>query len=1300
MQKGVLQDIEYFSERVDELTSKRVDTMKKDNADISLMKMYPLMSSQMGVYLSWLSHKERTDYNLPSAIWFSKEIVADRLAEAMRIIISQRKELHIRLVKGSDGEVCQWADTEMDIDVVRREMDEASAKKYMHNGFARPFNLLGEEPLCRFEIIETEAHNILLIDIHHVICDGITLSHNLIGQDLSNAYSGQDLDIPPVGMFEKAVEEREEFSSSRYEADRQYFDKLFYDSETPRLSWFRSGERCDMSSYTSRISQSNINAFSNTHGISVHQLFLTAFSIMLSKLSYSRRLVLTTLSHGRLSKRMHSAYGMFVRTIPLVADIDVDDAWTDLSHRLRRQMVGSIRHSTYPYIHFCRDQHLTPGISFSFQGAEIKEESVIEGVNYPGEQLPKDPLLNELGCTVYAKESEYELRFDGQMCRDMLEIICRSLEHCLEQMMEMPNGKVSEISLLDAEERKSMMELSSGDTTEIDYNKSIVERVLHQSLVSPDKMAVSDGNRSFSYGELMESADLISAWLRSEGAECGEFIGVYAVPCPEYVICVLGIIQRGCAFVPLDMEQPASRRESILEDANIRIVLDPRDVERYRGRILGDAIKVSSEAPAYMIYTSGSTGKPKGVVIPHRGLLNHSLFIVRRWGLDSASRIACHSPLSFDASIEDIFPALTVGGTLFIMPSEIRKDLESIYEFLESNKITGGCYTTHTGLLLSNHFDLHVDYLCLGGERLTAIPKGNFKRYNTYGPTEFTVNATYHEISERDSDGNIPIGRPLDNCFAYVLDMNGGLVPQGFVGELCLSGPQCALGYHNDEYQTQKRFRYNESLGKAVYHTGDLVRWNPEGELEYLDRIDRQFKIDGHRIESGEIESAMSMIQGVERSVVVYDKSGSDHAIECFYTGAHAISNDELKDILSSLLPSYMLPHRFIYLEEFPVGISGKVDMRRLKECRSCEPYIAPSNKTEEVLCSVFSKVLMAEKIGVTDNFFEHGGSSLNVMEAVVVAKEIGLSISYGDLYDYPTPRGLSEHLRESDDYGHYDVSDYDYTNIHRYLNEHPHTLPLESEKEGFLLLTGSCGFFGIHILKRLVEDTSYDVVCMIRCRNAVEGMGRLESAWREYFHEPFAGRDRVVVVEGDIGEKKSFERLKDYVIHTVVNCAAYVKYFCNDGELEHSNIHGVENVVEFCQLKSSRLIHISSTSVEGFGSTEDDSLFFHGQSFLDQYSWSKFIGERIILEKVAEGSLDARILRAAYLIKGDKGSGRLLELMEDMRQKGMLPEDFDGKEISMLDVDEAAREVVKEAISKTPCKILRRDLRHPPNPR
>ena len=1269
--------------------------MNNRNADISGRKTYPLLSSQTGVFLSWLSHKERTDYNLPSAIWYSKEVDADRLASALEIIISQRKELHIRLFRGKDGELRQWADMEMDIDVVRKKMNEEEAKDYIYHRFVRSFDLLGGEPLCRFEIVETEAHNILLIDLHHVIGDGITLSHILLGQDLRNTYAGQDLDIPQVGMFELAVQEQEDLSGLRYEDDKQYFDQLFSDCETPRLDWWHSDGSQEMSSFTSRISKPQIKAFSQAHGIREYHLFLTAFSIVLSKLSYSRRFVFTTLSHGRRMKQLHSAYGMFVRTIPLMADIEHDIAWTDLCHGLQHQLIGSLRHYSYPYIHFCRDHHITPGISFSFQGDEIKEQSVIDGVCYPGEQLPKDMLLNDLGCTIYDKDSEYELRFDGQIDSEMLERMCMSMQRCLEKMMELPDGKVSEIELLDSAELSKMMEFSEGEKVDIDYNETIVEKIQQQSLSSPDKMAVSDGVRSLSYRELTESAEIVAGWLRDEGAQSGDFIGVLAVPCPEYVCCVMGIMKCGCAFVPLDLEQPESRIKAIMDDADIRIALDPREMGIYRGRSAFDALKVSPDAPAYMMYTSGSTGKPKGVVIPHRGLLNHSLFIARRWGLDSSSRIACHSPLSFDASIEDLFPVLTVGGTLYIMPSGIRKDLESIYRYIEANKITGGCYSTHTGLLLSRHFDLHVDYLCLGGERLTRIPPGDFKKYNTYGPTEFTVNATYHEISESDSNGNIPIGRPVDNCFAYVLDPYGRMVPQGFAGELCLSGPQCALGYHNDDEQTRKRFRYNEALGKTVYHTGDLVRWNSEGELEYLDREDRQFKIDGHRVECGEIESAMCRIEGVEQSVVIFDKSGSRHAILAYYTGVQSISIQRLKDGLSSLLPSYMIPHRFIYIDEFPISSNGKVDMSQLQELGFSEAYIAPADSTEELLCQVFAKVLMAEKIGVTDNFFEHGGSSLNAMEAVVVAKEAGLSISYSDIYEYPTPRVLAEHVKDKTSGGYYDVSDHDYTNIHRFLREHSFSAIQERQADGYVLLTGGSGFLGIHILKRLLEETSFDVVCMLRCDDAEKGLERLETAWRTNFQEPFENKERVIVIAGDIGESKSFEGLANYKIHTVINSAAYVKYFCHDGELERSNIQGVENVVGFCQSKGIRLIHISTTSVEGLGyEGGEDSLFFHGQKFLDQYSWSKFIGERIILEKVAGGCLDAQIIRLAYLTKGDKGSGQLLELLTDMHEKGVLPSGFDRQAIAKQNVDDAAGEIVKEAFEGGKYEILRRDIR------
>ncbi|MEG1718647.1 MAG: AMP-binding protein, partial [Bacteroidales bacterium] len=256
------------------------------------------------------------------------------------------------------------------------------------------------------------------------------------------------------------------------------------------------------------------------------------------------------------------------------------------------------------------------------------------------------------------------------------------------------------------------------------------------------------------------------------------------------------------------------------------------------------------ESLAYMIYTSGSTGKPKGVMIPHRAKLNFIHFVAKRWELSADSHICCHSNFGFDASVEDLYPVLSVGGTLHILSTELRENLPGLYDYICRHGITGGCYTTQYGVLLASTYDLPIDYICLGGEKLSSNPNTKARVYNTYGPTEFTVDATYFELEHGKYYKNIPIGRPLYNSSAYIVDKNNHLVPRGVEGELCLIGRQIARGYWNRPELTAEKFIDCPFIeGEKMYRTGDLARWNEDGDLEYLGRIDSQVKLRGFRIE-------------------------------------------------------------------------------------------------------------------------------------------------------------------------------------------------------------------------------------------------------------------------------------------------------------------------------------------------------------------------------------------------------------------------------------------------------------------
>ena len=558
---------------------------------------------------------------------------------------------------------------------------------------------------------------------------------------------------------------------------------------------------------------------------------------------------------------------------------------------------------------------------------------------------------------------------------------------------------------------KKILEVSTGKKFDYDTNKTWLDLFKVQVAKTPEKIAVADENSNFSYRELDELSDKVAAWLIENGAEENKFVAIRMGRVKEFMAAVIGIWKIGAAYMPIDLDYPEERISYMLEDSESKITITEKifaGIEKISSPTKN--YKTSPENLAYMIYTSGTTGKPKGVMIQHKALLNFVHFIKNRWELTENSRIACHSNFAFDASVEDLYPVLLMGGTLFIVPEPARHDIFEMQKFIEKNKITGGGYTTRFGQILAAKKMLDLDYICLGGEAMTQVPNVSGKIFNTYGPTEFTVDATYFELEKGKTYNPIPIGRPLYNCAAFIVDKEtkSKLLPLGEIGELCLAGPQLAAGYWKRPELTAEKFNEIEVGDEKVkvYHTGDLAKYNDDGDLEFYGRIDFQVKIRGYRVELPEIEEIIRHFEGIKDTVVVaLDKKSGGKYIAAYVVSDKKVDVDALHNFIAKSKPPYMIPSFTVQIDKIPLNQNQKVDKKRLPiPKRTLEDDEKPT--TEKFICEKMARALGVEVVGVNDDFFKIGGDSLTTIMLITECDNPGVNIS--SIYQYRTPRKLA----------------------------------------------------------------------------------------------------------------------------------------------------------------------------------------------------------------------------------------------------------------------------------------------------
>ena len=927
----------------------------------------------------------------------------------------------------------------------------------------RPFDL-ERGPVLRVRLLRLgpEDH-VLLAVLHHIVSDAST--QGVLYDELERLYAAFRAGLPsplpelPVQYADYAAWQRQWLSGELLERQLDWWKahlagapaalELPTDRPRPPVMSHRGGRRSIVLSAELRRA---LHALARREGVTLFMVLLASFDVLLSRWSGQRDVVVGTPITGRTRPELEGLIGFFVNTLALRVEVDDEQSFTELLHRLREICLGAYAHQDLPFERLVEE--LNPARQLSrlpvFQVAMMLENAPREaradsGLQHqrlsPDAGTAKFDLLLALGegPDGLAGGLEYATDlFDGSTIERMLGCF-RTL---LEGIAADPGCRLAELLLLSVAEREQGLVAWNRTATGYPRNSTVHALFEGQAARTPEALALVFGEESLTYGELNRRANQLARRLRALGVGRDSRVGLCVERSPQMVVGMLGILKAGGAYVPLEPTYPKARLAFMIEDAGTRLVLTPRRLSDvlpdHGGAVLclDDALDEESDADlasgaeaedlAYVIYTSGSTGTPKGVAVTHRSvarLVRDTNYLA----LGPSDRVAQASNTAFDAATFEIWGALLGGARLIGVAKDLVLAPEAFEIELRRSGITVLFVTTalFNGLVRERPAIFStLRCVLFGGEQVdptwvrAALRDGPSRLLHVYGPTETTTFATFHHVEAVADDATtVPIGQPLANTTAYVLDPRGEPVPIGVPGELYLGGDALARGYLNRPELTAERFvpdPFSAEPGARLYGTGDRVRRRADGAVVFLGRRDDQIKLRGFRVELGEIEAALLAHPAVREAVVLVREDAPDDKRLCAYLTDSATHRapplPELRAFVRERLPEYMMPSAFMVLEALPLTPNGKVDKKALPapEVSADGEQVAPRDPVEDALCRIFAEVLRVERVSVHDNFFTIGGDSILSIQVVSRARAAGLALTPRQLFEHQTVAELS----------------------------------------------------------------------------------------------------------------------------------------------------------------------------------------------------------------------------------------------------------------------------------------------------
>jgi amino acid adenylation domain-containing protein/non-ribosomal peptide synthase protein (TIGR01720 family) len=1065
--------------------ARRIETARLADRGLQLQPI-PAVSRDRGVPLSFAQQRlwflqrlapASTSYNIAGNISLKGQLNVPALEQSMNEIVARHEILRTSFVDADIGPVQVIAPafgftlTKVDLTGLADTERAGEALQRAHQEAQRPFDLT-LLPLVRVTLLRLgEEEHILAVTMHHIISDGwsirIFLREMMALYEAFSRNESSPLPELPIQYADFAAWQRQWLRGKTLQAQLEYWKQqlggapptfeLPADRARPMV---QSGRGAQHSFALPKALTASLKTLSREEGVTLFMTLLAAFKTLLYRYTDLTDIPVGTPIANRNRADIEGLIGFFVNTLVLRTDLSGNPTFRGLLRRVREVALGAYAHQDLPFEKLVEELHPERDVSRSplFQVMFVLQNALLPPLELSGLKLSRmDEMPTETSVfdvTLVVEEKEDGLAGSFEYDTDLFDpaTIARlagQFQTLLQSIVEDSDQRLADLPLLTAGERHQS--LVDWNDTEADFPKDACIHQLFEAQVAraPDSVAVMFEDKRVSYAELNFRANQLAHYLRRVGVGPEVPVGILMERSVEMIVGVLGVVKAGGAYVPLDPAYPGKRLGFILDDSDVHILLTQEDlalslpehracvvcVDRDSNSIAGESgcnprTTVTAGNLAYVIYTSGSTGKPKGVQVEHRSLCNLVHAQVHIFGMAPDKRVLQFASLSFDASVSEIFVALSAGAALSLGTTHSMLPGPELTRLLRDHAVTTVTLPPLMLAMLTEEDFPEVRTIVAAGDACSAdiVARWSEDRVflNAYGPTEATVCAAVAECRSRERKP--AIGRPIPNAQVYVLDKRLQPVPIGVAGELHIGGVGLARGYLNRPDLTAEKFiphPFPDVPGARLYKTGDLGRFLPDGQIDFLGRLDHQVKLRGVRVELAEIEAVLCEHEAVRETLVMAREDATGEKSLVAYVIADREcppSTSELRGFLRERLPHNMVPSAFVFLDAFPTTSSGKVDRQALPGpegvcAQSTMVYAAPQTELERIIAGIWQETLQIDNVGRNDNFFDLGGHSLLVVHVHRRLQErFEADLSLIEMFRYPTVGSLAHYLSRGKD--------------------------------------------------------------------------------------------------------------------------------------------------------------------------------------------------------------------------------------------------------------------------------------------